>query len=271
MKTMNRRTFLATGAAAAGTAVFARTAAFAQDAEEFPLGSQSYSFRTFDFEGAIAELKKIGLNQMEFFSGHIPTNADEEQMAAVLATLEAEGIHVPCFGVEGFGPNADANREKFAFGKRLGIDIFTANPDPRSFDNLEELTEEFGISIAIHNHGPGARYDKVQDTLDAVEGRSARIGACVDTGHAIRSGEAPHEVIRALGDRVISLHLKDWTHGGAEQIVGEGDMDLVEVVRALRDIQFSGPIMLEYEESPDDPGPDMAIGIENWRKAVAEA
>lgn len=271
MSQMNRRRFLATGLAAAGAAVLARPSLSAFAQEEFPLGSQSYSFRTFSFEGAIAELKKIGLNQMEFFSGHIPTNADDETMASVLATLEAEGIEVPCFGVEGFGPIAEANRAKFEFGQRLGIDMFTANPDPRSFDNLEELTEEFGIGIAIHNHGPGARYDKVADTLSAVEGRNPHIGACVDTGHVIRSGEVPHEVIRALGDRVLSVHLKDWTHGGAEQIVGEGDMDLIEVVRALRDINFNGPIMLEYEESPEDPGPDMAIGIENWRAAVAEA
>ena len=270
MKSINRRTFLATGMAFGAAALTQRTA-FAQDAEEFPLGSQSYSFRTFDRDGAIAELKKLGLNQMEFFSGHIPVTTDEEVLAEVRATLAREGIDSPCFGVESFGPNADSNREKFVFAKALGISILTAHPDPRSFDNLEELTEEFDIAIGIHNHGPGAPYDGVQDTLDAVEGRNAYIGACVDTGHYIRSGEAPHEVLRALGSRVISLHLKDWTHGGAEKIVGEGDMDLVEVVRALRDINFSGPIMLEYEESPDNPGPDMAVGIANWRKAVAEA
>ena len=77
----------------------------------------------------------------------------------------------------------------------------------------------------------GARYDKVADTLKAVEGRHPFIGACVDTGHHIRSGEEPHAVIDQLGDRVISLHLKDWEIGGEERIIGEGSMDLAAVAK----------------------------------------
>src|SRR5690606_32252782 len=119
--------------------------------------------------------------------------------------------------------------------------------------------------------GPGARYDKVEDTLKAVRDHSPLIGACVDTGHSIRSGEKPHEVIRALGDRVISLHLKDWRHGGGETILGQGDLDLVETARALMAIAFTGPIVMEYEESPEDPVPDMREGMRNWQEAVAAA
>jgi sugar phosphate isomerase/epimerase len=97
------------------------------------------------------------------------------------------------------------------------------------------------------------------------------IGACVDTGHVIRSAEKPHEVIEELGDRVHSLHLKDWIHGGKEQILGKGDMDLVAVARALKALNFAGPVMLEYEESPENPVPDMKEGLANWAKAVQSA
>ena len=34
-----------------------------------------------------------------------------------------------------------------------------------------------------------------RQTLNAVRGRHPLIGACLDTGHALRSGEMPHEVI----------------------------------------------------------------------------
>ena len=81
----------------------------------------------------------------------------------------------------------------------------------------------------------------------------------------------PHEVIAALGERVHSLHLKDWKHGGAEQIVGEGDMDIVAVAKALKAINFKGPIMLEYENHEDDPVPHMKKGLENWQKACDKA
>lgn len=233
------------------------------------IGSQSYSFRKFDLAGSIRCLKELGLRQMEFCAVHFPPDKDHEGFDMVVRTLEAAGIGVPVYGVESFGGDAAANRKKFEFAKALGVEVLTADPAPESFDNLEELCEEFQIAIAIHNHGPGARYDKVADTLRAVEGRHRLIGACVDTGHAIRSNEKPHEVIEQLGSRVISLHLKDWVHGGDEQILGEGDIDLVAVVLALEAVGFRGPLMIEYENSPDNPVPDMMKGLANWRKAVA--
>jgi inosose dehydratase len=208
---------------------------------------------------------------MEFFSGHIPPDASHENFDNVKKTIQDAGITVPAYGVEAFTADAAANRKKFEFAKALGVEILTADPTPDSFDNLDELCEEFDIKIAIHNHGPGARYDKVEDTLKAVEGRHPHIGACLDTGHAIRSGEKPHETVRALGDRLHALHLKDWTYGEEEQIVGKGDLDLVELVNALNAVDFDGFIALEYELSADNPAPDMLVGLNNWQEAADKA
>lgn len=235
------------------------------------MGAQSYSFRKFSFEDSIQCLKNLGLRDMEFCGAHFPCDATHERFDYVKQTIARAGIRVPCYGVEGFGGDAAANRRKFEFAKALGVQVLTADPAPEAFDDLEVLCGEFNVRIAIHNHGPGARYDKVDDTLRAVAGRSALIGACVDTGHSIRSGEKPHEVIKALGSRVISLHLKDWVHGGKEQIIGEGDMDLAAVARELKAIRFAGPIMMEYEESPDNPVPDMKKGWANWMTAWESA
>jgi len=237
----------------------------------YPVGAQSYSFRSFDLDGAIRQLRELGVELMEFCAVHFPPDPANPELDAIKQKLADQGVRVPCYGVEGFSGDADANRRKFEFARAIGAGILTADPGPEAFVSLEELCEEFGIRIAIHNHGPGARYDKVDDTLRAAEGRSPLIGACVDTGHCIRSGEKPHEVIRALGDRVISLHLKDWKTGGHETILGQGDLDTVEVARALMAVAFSGPLIMEYEESPEHPVPDMRQGLENWRKAVEEA
>ena len=249
----------------------AMDAATAGEAAQFRVGAQSYSFRKFGFEASLKCLKDLGLKYMEFCSVHFPPDAGRPEFSHIKATLQAEGIEVPCFGVEGFTEDAAANRKNFEFAKALGVEVLTADPTPDAFDNLDDLTDEFGIKVAIHNHGPGARYDKVADTLNAVKGHSPMIGACVDTGHAIRSGERPHEIIEELGDRTISVHIKDWTQGGEEQIIGQGDMDLAAVVHALRAIGFSGPVMIEYENSPENPVPDMTIGIENWNKAGGAA
>jgi len=234
------------------------------------LGAQSYSFRKFDLAGAINGLKALGCAEMEFCGVHFPADAGDSGFPAVQQTLRNAGVRVPVYGVEHFTGDAAASRKKFEFAKALGIGILSAYPEPASFDHLEEMVEEFQIKIAIHNHGPESIYSKAQDTLNAVKGRHPFIGACVDTGHSIRSGEAPHEVIARLGARVHSVHLKDWAFGGDEQIIGEGAMDLAKVAEALLRCGFSGPMMLEYELSPEDPVEDMQKGIHNWRTAAAQ-
>jgi len=270
---MKRRDFIKAGIAATAAAAFAPRIALAETAQYggFTMGAQSYCFREFDYKTALAKLTELGLKNAEFCSVHFPPAAGHEGFETVKADIAASGIKVVSYGVENFTKDDESSRVKFDFAKALGIEIITANPMRNAFGALATLCDEYDIKIAIHNHGPGALYDKAEDTANAVEGLSPRIGACVDTGHVIRSGEKPHEVIRALGDRVISLHLKDWVHEGEEQILGEGDMDLKEVAKALKEIKFAGPIMLEYELFPDNPVPGMAKGLENWDAACKEA
>ena len=112
------------------------------------------------------------------------------------------------------------------------------------------------------------RYGMVEKTLKAIKDHSKMIGACVDCGHVIRAGEKPHEVIKALGDRVHSLHLKDWITGGEEQILGEGNIDLKAVATELKALNFAGPLMLEYELQPEAPVEGMKKGLANWKTAV---
>ena len=232
------------------------------------LGAQSYSFRNFDTAGALQQLEKLGLNIMEFCAAHFPPDPANTALPGIIEMLQSQQVTVPCYGVEGFGADAAANRKKFELAAALGAQYLSADPEPTSFAGLEGLVDEFDIRIAIHNHGPNARYDKAADTLNAVKDLHPHIGACVDTGHALRSGEAPHEVIEKLGVRVHSLHLKDWKIGGDETVIGEGDLDLLKTIAALRAMNFDGPICMEFELDPDDPTPGMKRGMQNWIDAV---
>ena len=42
------------------------------------------------------------------------------------------------------------------------------------------------------------------------------------------------------------------------------------VLRALREVKFSGYISIEYEANPDNPGPDIQACLEVFRNAVAK-
>src|SRR5205823_903548 len=129
---------------------------------------------------------------------------------------------------------------------------------------------------AIHNHGPGARYDKISDVLNAIKGHHPSIGACADLGHYIRSGEDPVRAINLFKGRLYGVHLKDFAEQKAKTrgvILGRGHLKVDEVFRSLRKVEFpsDGCLSLEYEEKPQDPIDDikqcLAIAFEAARKA----
>jgi len=164
----------------------------------------------------------------------------------------------------------------FEFAKAAGIPTITADPAPEAFKNLDELVKEFDIRIAIHNHGPKHRYNKVVDVLRAIEGHDERIGACADLGHFIRSAENPVEVIRLLKGRLYGVHLKDFkdmqdaTKG---VILGKGHLDVPAVVTALVQTGFpkTGALSLEYEENPQNPLEDIRQCYAVARDALAKS
>ncbi len=271
----NRRQFLVASSAAVAAASLAGHAA-AADAHAYKLGIQLYSLRGFDVDQALKHASDLGFEQVEFYSGMLPTNASADEIKAIQKKVADLGMTISAHGVNRLTKDADANRKIFQFAKAVGIPTITADPDPDSFDNLDELVEEFDIRVAIHNHGPKHRYNKAIDVLHAIEGHDARIGACADLGHYIRSGQRATEVIRLLEGRLYGIHLKDFaemkdqTHG---VILGKGFLDVEGVFRALKATGFpdNGAISLEYEENPKDPIDDIRQCVAIAKDAMSKA
>ena len=294
---INRRSFLqstlVTAAAAAGATWFdvpeilaksvklskARAASLKKYGG-FPMGIQSYSLRAFGIdgkEGALQKIEDLGLHWVEFFGRHYPITPDKKKIAEMNAKLAKHDLSASAHGVNAFGGNHAANEKIFQFAKLAGIRNISADPKPNSFDSLDKLVAKYNVRIAIHNHGPGARFDKIDDALKAVKDHDQRIGFCADLGHYIRSAEDPVEVIHKLGDRLYGIHLKDF----AEQkkstkgvILGKGHLDVAGVFKALKKVGFpaDGALSLEYEENAANPIPDiqecLAVAAAGAQKAL---
>ncbi len=260
--TINRRRFTALASATAivaGAAKFAPTLQ-AAGKHSLRLGIQLYSLRGFEknLDTALRHAKDLGFEQVEFYGGMLPIDASHETISEVKDKVAGLGMSISAHGVNRFGKDSTTNRKLFEFAKAAGIPTITADPDPESFANLDELVKEFNIRIAIHNHGPTSRYNKVVDVLRAIENHDVRIGACADLGHYIRSGERPTEVVRALKGRLYGVHLKDFaemTNKTKGVILGKGHLDVAGVFAALVEVGFpaDGALSLEYEENPKDP------------------
>jgi len=268
-----RRRFLAASAAACGAAAL-RTAHAAPAAALPDLGIQIYSLRGYPVDAALGHVKDLGLRLVEFYPQMFPITDDTAAIAAMRRQLADLGLAISGFGVVRFTNDAAANRRVFDFLKAAGIRIVGADPDPDSFASLDDLVAEFDIRVAIHNHGPTHRYNKVLDVLAAIERHDRRIGACADLGHYIRSGEKPVDVIRALTGRLYGVHLKDFAtmeDKARGVILGQGHIDLPAVFAALERSGFpaDGALSIEYEEKPENPLADLRACVAAARAALA--
>jgi len=262
----SRRKFLGV---AAGAAAASATPGFVRAATEpsnkyggFNLGLQSFTLRDFTVDRALKEIKNLGLHSVEFTDGHFSVKSSDAEIEAMKSKTKALDIKIMGHGVNPFSKDAAANRRWFEFAKKAGIRNLSADPAEDAFDSLDKLCEEYQIRIAIHNHGPNARYNKVTDVLSAIKGHHPLIGACADLGHYIRSGEDPVRVINLLEGRLYGIHLKDFAEQKAKTkgvILGKGHLDVEGVFRALRKVNFpaDGCLSLEYEENPKDPLADV--------------
>jgi sugar phosphate isomerase/epimerase len=285
-RSLSRRRFLALSSAAALGATFfdaPRVLEAAGLADEndpyggFPMGAQSYSLRNYDLIEAVRHLQGMGLHHVEFYSKHLNPAGTQEEIDSTKKLLADADIAISAHGVNGFNKNHDANRKLFEFARRAGFRTLTANPQPdnETFDSLDKLCEEFQIRIAIHNHGPGALYDSIDSVKKVCEGRHKLIGACVDTGHFLRSKEDPVKAVLELGPRVYGVHVKDeekMERQSRNVIIGTGHLDLVGLFKALREVKFpaDGALSLEYEANPENPIDDMKQCLAAAREAIAK-
>lgn len=277
----NRREFLQASAAGLATAALARTVGAADKDPYlgFKMGIQSYSLREFKVEAALEHTKALGLKCWESFSSHLPITSVPKQIEAHKELLAKYGVTLISYGVLGFDENENAAREKFEFAKAMGIKSLSADPKPdkATFDLLDKLVAEYDVAIAIHNHGPGHRYNKISDVEKVVKDRHAKIGACVDTGHYLRSDEDPVEAVQRLGKRVFGCHVKDVKTteiDGRKQkqfkIAGEGDLNIVGLLKALKALDYQYCLALEYEENAKNPLPDIEACLKHIRECAAK-
>jgi len=283
MKRSSRRRYLAVSSGGiAGWLAAPRIALAADEKDEwggFPIGVQTISLRKYALPEVLRHLQGLGVKHVEFSAGsHLPASASDEQISEARSLAAKAGLKVTAQGVNRFSQDHATNQRIFEFAKKLGIRTMTANPQPdaQTFASLDKLVAEYDIRLAIHNHGPGTLYDKLDDVVRAIQGHDKRIGACVDCGHFLSSGEDPVQCVLKLGDRVHGVHLKDHAEVGKKSpnvILGRGHLDVVQLFRALRQIAFpaDGALSLEYEANPDNPLGDLKACLAVAKEAIAKA
>lgn len=232
-------------------------------------------------EDAIRIIGKAGFRQVEFGLTHElqyleKSDNDVERLASIRSAAEEVGVEICQMHGRLFKLCGDDPEEDIAAGHRslrraaaMGVKWVVFHPgsarniqsDPERLEwtrqrNLEvfrdwlRTAEEVGTGIAIENMIAGrARYfgGNVDDLIWLVDQlNSDRVGICWDTGHAQLSGIDQEVALKAIGDRLVALHIAD-NDGQADRhwAPGRGIVDWEAVMRGLKSIGYSGPFNLE--------------------------
>jgi inosose dehydratase len=120
-----------------------------------------------------------------------------------------------------------------------------------ALDAVMDLAAEHGLDASYHPHlstiveGP--------DELDRLMERT-RIGFCPDTAHLAAGGGDPAELIRRYADRLRHVHLKDVALETLQFLpLGQGDLDLPDIVRAVREANYDSWLVVELDSYDGDP------------------
>ncbi|PYQ05024.1 MAG: xylose isomerase [Acidobacteria bacterium] len=253
----SRRAFLGTAAATAAASMVPRRVLASPRPRGLKVGLASYSLRKFSLDQALAMCQAMDVRYITLKDVHRPMTATPDGIKAAVAKVRAAGIELMGGGVIYLKNDEAAVRRAFEYAKTAGFPLIVGAPDPDAVPLVERFVREYGIPLAIHNHGPEDKsYPAPQDALKLIKDRDRRLGLCMDVGHTVRAGADPVKTVAECGDRLMDLHVKDLrsaTDRESQVEVGKGLVDYPGLIRALHQRRFSGHVALEYEMNEDHP------------------
>ena len=160
-----------------------------------------------------------------------------------------------------FPPNSEAQIE-------AGFKYFAEMWHP-----ILDVFDENGVKFALEVHPTEIAFDTVtaERALAAI-GRREAFGFNFDPSHLEWQGVDPAKFIRTFPDRIYHVHMKDAivTLDGSSGILsshlnfgqpgrgwdfrtlGRGQVDFEEIIRALNEIKYAGPLSVEWEDAVMD-------------------
>ena len=244
----------------------------ASAAAPLPCGIAGYTFAKFDLDKSIAMMKRVGVLNLSLKEIHVPLNSSQETINAAMAKLKDAGINVYTVGVI-YMKTKEAVDQAFAYAKKVGVTMIVGAPSYDVLDYAEEKVKQYDMKLAIHNHGPeDALYPGPKDVYDRIKNKDARMGLCIDIGHATRAGVAVDKAVTEYKDRLFDLHIKDVSAAvkdGKAIEIGRGAIDFAALVKALRKIDYKGVCSIEFEKDMGDPLPGIAESMGFFKGVMA--
>ncbi|MCX6872652.1 MAG: sugar phosphate isomerase/epimerase [Verrucomicrobia bacterium] len=244
----------------------------------FKLAMQCWTYRMLTTFETLERCQKIGIKYLEIYPGQKmktdsgaivgPAMSDAE-IADLLAKAKDCGVKIANFGVSPIPLDEAAMKKHFEWARKLGLEVLVTEVTPTAA--LDQMSQQTGIRIALHNHPNSWPADKV---LAATKDLSKNCGACADTGHWLRAKKNPVENLKLLEGRVIESHFKDLDDKMSDVVYGTGVANVKAMMEELKRQGFKGTMVIEYEHGDlahlDATIPQCVAAFDRLAAAVAK-
>ncbi len=112
---------------------------------------------------------------------------------------------------------------------------------------LVPYADRYQISPAFHTHALVDDPNEIASpaSLATMMAMSPRFRVNLDIGHFARGGNDPFAYIKAHHERITHIHVRDQKRDGTPANIGEGDLQVAEILKAIRDNRWPIACILE--------------------------
>jgi inosose dehydratase len=158
-----------------------------------------------------------------------------------------------------------------ALDRSIGLDDAAWRRFAEGLARAVDRCRERGYDPTFHHHT--ATYIEAQWEIERLL-EVSDVGLCLDTGHLLLGRGDPVTAVRDWGTRINQVHLKDAKLAKLDEIVaeaapveeiwrrkafcalGDGDIDVAQVLEALTGIGYAGWLVVEQDVLPDPADPE---------------
>jgi sugar phosphate isomerase/epimerase len=201
------------------------------------------------------EIYATGFRAIEIWEAHAaPEAMNRERGATWKAIMDEQGL-------KAIGYGGTLSRKTLEICRWLDIPRINGWIGDSTPEQATAMCQEMGVHFNLENHPQKS----AGELLKIIAGGNEWLGVCIDTGWLATQGASGPEVIRACGQLVRHVHIKDVKAAGGHQtcLLGEGVAQVAACIAMLKESDYSG--WYSWEDEPEDRNPfDSAVRNRRW-------
>ena len=136
-----------------------------------------------------------------------------------------------------FSPKINAKGQPMS-GAELDTEAYHLN---RMGDDIASA----GLDLMVHHHEAEMRDNAREWRYLLAHTEPKLVSFCLDVDWVFRAGLSPVSLIDTAGFRLRAVHLRNPRNGQDQELFRDGDIDMAQVARLLRQMQYDGLLVIE--------------------------